>query len=167
MTSVSLSRDGLCVLISSLDNNIRLLDKENGELLNTLARSPPLFSLFFLFLPPLSLFLFLPLPPCSFSLPPFYLLLPPFLFSLPLIFCHYSYRFKDHRNTEYKIDSSLTHDDSHIVSGSEDGKIYFWDLVEVSELYTTAIIGKETAKKIKSSPFYCKAILSLSFRVTV
>lgn len=158
MTSVSLSRDGLCVLISSLDNNIRLLDKENGELLNTLA----LLSLslpFFLFLPPLSLSLPLStsllLP--SFSLPPFYLLLLPFLFSLPLIFYHYSYRFKGHRNTEYKIDSSLTHDDSHIVSGSEDGKIYFWDLVEVSEPYITAIIRKETAQ-IKSSPFYYKTL---------
>ncbi|XP_003390666.1 PREDICTED: WD repeat domain-containing protein 83-like [Amphimedon queenslandica] len=79
VTSVSLSRDGLCVLVSSLDNHIRLLDKENGELLNT---------------------------------------------------------FKGHSNTEYKIDSSLTHDDSHIVSGSEDGKIYFWDLVEGNVVQT-------------------------------
>lgn len=139
MTSVSLSRDGLCVLISSLDNNIRLLDKENGELLNTLALLS-LSSFFFLYL------------------------FPP---SLPLIFCHYFYRFKGHRNTEYKIDSSLTHDDSHIVSGSEDGKIYFWDLVEVSELYTTAIIGKETAKKLKAHHFIARHFLSLSFRVTV
>jgi mitogen-activated protein kinase organizer 1 len=74
VTSVSFSRDGHCVLVSSLDDHIRLLDKDNGELLNT---------------------------------------------------------FKGHVNSDYKIDSSLTHDDSHIVSGSENSKIYFWDLVEV------------------------------------
>ena len=34
VTSVTLSKDGQCTLISSLDNTIRLLDKETGELLN-------------------------------------------------------------------------------------------------------------------------------------
>lgn len=34
VTSVTLSKDGQCVLVSSLDNTIRLLDKETGELLN-------------------------------------------------------------------------------------------------------------------------------------
>ena len=46
-------------------------------------------------------------------------------------------RFKGHHNTDYKIDSCLTQDDAHIVSGSEDGKIYFWDLVEVYPLIIT------------------------------
>ena len=35
VTSVGFSQDGLCVLASSLDSQIRLLDKDNGELLNT------------------------------------------------------------------------------------------------------------------------------------
>ena len=39
--------------------------------------------------------------------------------------------YKGHSNCDYKIDSCLTHDDAHVISGSEDGKIYFWDLVEV------------------------------------
>lgn len=34
VTSVTLSKDGQCILVSSLDNTIRLLDKETGELLN-------------------------------------------------------------------------------------------------------------------------------------
>ena len=35
ITSVKFSQDGHCQLVSSLDNNIRLLDKDSGELLNT------------------------------------------------------------------------------------------------------------------------------------
>lgn len=34
VTSVVFSRDGQCVLASSLDSTIRLLDKDTGELLN-------------------------------------------------------------------------------------------------------------------------------------
>ena len=34
VTSVSFSRDGHCILASSLDDRLRLLDKDNGELLN-------------------------------------------------------------------------------------------------------------------------------------
>ena len=34
VTSVTLSKDGQCILASSLDNTVRLLDKETGELLN-------------------------------------------------------------------------------------------------------------------------------------
>ena len=34
VTSVSFSRDGHCLLVSSLDGRLRLLDKDNGEMLN-------------------------------------------------------------------------------------------------------------------------------------
>ena len=37
VTSVSFSRDGHCILVSCLDNRLRLLDKENGEMLNRLV----------------------------------------------------------------------------------------------------------------------------------
>ena len=40
-------------------------------------------------------------------------------------------RYKGHKSSDYKVDSTLTHNDSCVVSGSEDGKIYFWELVEV------------------------------------
>ena len=37
VTCVSFSRDGQCVLASTLDSKLRLMDKDTGELLNTLA----------------------------------------------------------------------------------------------------------------------------------
>jgi mitogen-activated protein kinase organizer 1 len=73
ITSVKVSHDSNCLLISCLDDTIRLLDKSNGELLN---------------------------------------------------------EYKGHKNTNYKIDSALSRDDAFIFSGSEDGLLYIWDLVE-------------------------------------
>ncbi|KAJ3159151.1 WD repeat-containing protein 83 [Geranomyces michiganensis] len=66
VTSASFSGDRNCVLVSSLDNTIRLFDKENGELLNS----------------------------------------------------------------QYRITSTLSNTDAHVISGSEDGAILVWDLVE-------------------------------------
>lgn len=40
------------------------------------------------------------------------------------------FSFTGHKNQEYKIDSCLLSSDTHVVSGSEDSKIYVWDLVE-------------------------------------
>ena len=37
VTSVSFSRDGQCILASTLDSKLRLIDKDTGELLNTLV----------------------------------------------------------------------------------------------------------------------------------
>jgi len=39
-------------------------------------------------------------------------------------------RYEGHRNSQLKIGSCFTHDDALVVSGSEDGKVFFWDLVE-------------------------------------
>ena len=39
-------------------------------------------------------------------------------------------QYTQHKNASFKIDSCLTHTDAHVVSGSEDATIYFWDLVE-------------------------------------
>ncbi|KAG0222551.1 WD repeat-containing protein 83 [Actinomortierella wolfii] len=38
--------------------------------------------------------------------------------------------YKGHRNDQYKIRSCLSNTDAHVISGSEDGRIFFWDLVE-------------------------------------
>ena len=38
--------------------------------------------------------------------------------------------YKGHQNSKLKVDCCLTHDDAYVVSGSEDGKVYFWDLVD-------------------------------------
>lgn len=35
-----------------------------------------------------------------------------------------------HTNTEYKVDVSLAYNDAHVVAGSEDGKLCYWDLVQ-------------------------------------
>eukprot|EP00040_Diaphanoeca_grandis_P031608 m.189427 g.189427 ORF g.189427 m.189427 type:complete len:324 (+) comp32372_c9_seq1:266-1237(+) len=73
VTSVSFSHDKNCILASTLNSTIRLLDKESGELLAD---------------------------------------------------------YKGHKNDEYKVDSRLSHNDAYVVSGSESGEIYFWDLVQ-------------------------------------
>lgn len=40
--------------------------------------------------------------------------------------------YKGHSCKSYKLDSCLTNTDAHVVSGSEDGKVLFWDLVDAS-----------------------------------
>ncbi|KAJ3349137.1 WD repeat-containing protein 83, partial [Entophlyctis luteolus] len=39
--------------------------------------------------------------------------------------------YRGHKNSEYKIISTLSNDDAVVISGSEDGRICLWDLVEV------------------------------------
>jgi len=41
------------------------------------------------------------------------------------------HRYKGHANTKYRVESCLSPDDSHVVSGSEDGTVVMWTLVEV------------------------------------
>ena len=72
ITSVRQTRDGNAVLISTLDSTIRLMDKGNGQLLQS---------------------------------------------------------YRGHTNTEYRIRSTLGMADSMVISGSEDGKLYAWDLL--------------------------------------
>ena len=45
------------------------------------------------------------------------------------------YRYTGHKNNQYKIDSCLNHEDTLVVSGSEDGKVYMWDLIDVSHFF--------------------------------
>ncbi len=42
------------------------------------------------------------------------------------------FRYTGHQNTKYKIESCLDRNDSVVISGSEDGVIYVWDMVEES-----------------------------------
>jgi len=50
-------------------------------------------------------------------------------------------QYKGHLNTGYKIASGLTYTDAHIFSGSEDHKIYYWDLVSGSPVMQEGISG--------------------------
>ena len=75
ITSVKQTRDRNAVLVSSLDSKIRLMDKGNGQLLQS---------------------------------------------------------YSGHVNVDYRIRSCLGLADSVVVSGSEDGGLYAWDLLEGS-----------------------------------
>ncbi|KAL8943683.1 MAG: hypothetical protein Q9216_000882 [Gyalolechia sp. 2 TL-2023] len=76
--------DGNAVLVSTLDSVVRLMDKSNGQMLQT---------------------------------------------------------YKGHTNTEYRIRSCLGLGDAVVISGSEDGKIYIWDVVEGKVLETLSAHG--------------------------
>lgn len=73
ITSVQQTRDGNAILVSTLDSTIRLMDKGNGQMLQS---------------------------------------------------------YKGHTNGDYRIRSCLGLADAVVVSGSEDGQIYAWDLLE-------------------------------------
>ena len=40
--------------------------------------------------------------------------------------------FKGHKNNKYRVDNASYLKDEFVVSGSEDGNVYFWDVLEVS-----------------------------------
>lgn len=73
VTSVSFSHDHNCLLVSTLNSTIRLLDRDTGE---SLAE------------------------------------------------------YTGHANAEFRLDSVLSHNDAYVVSGSEDGDVCYWELVE-------------------------------------
>jgi mitogen-activated protein kinase organizer 1 len=105
---VKLSNDKNCMLVASLDNTIRLLDKETGELLTD---------------------------------------------------------YTGHRNSEYRTIPEFTSKDSHVICGSEDGKIYIWDLVESTmDSPTEAHTGVVTSITYHPSQNH---LLSTSFDSTV
>ena len=38
-----------------------------------------------------------------------------------------------HENTKYKVESCLSFSDADVISGSEDGSLFIWDLVEANK----------------------------------
>ncbi|KAL8879489.1 MAG: hypothetical protein Q9198_002903 [Flavoplaca austrocitrina] len=91
ITSVQQSADGNAVLVSTLDSVIRLMDKSNGQMLQS---------------------------------------------------------YKGHTNTDYRVRSSLGLGDSIVVSGSEDGKIYVWDVLEGKVVETMIAHGRKVASAV-------------------
>ncbi|PSN50744.1 WD repeat domain-containing protein 83 [Blattella germanica] len=75
ITCVNLTRDSQCILVSSADSMVRLLDKDSGELLG---------------------------------------------------------EYSGHRTDDFCIQSCVDHKDHHVISGSIDGDIWCWDLVQGS-----------------------------------
>ncbi|RIB22710.1 WD40-repeat-containing domain protein [Gigaspora rosea] len=95
VTSVTVSNDFNCILTSSLDSVIRLMDRENGGMLNS---------------------------------------------------------FKGHNNSSYKIHSCLSRDDAYVISGSENGAIYIWDLLEGKVLTTISNAHSGVVTCVKYHP---------------
>lgn len=95
VTSVQQTRDSNALLVSTLDSTIRLLDKGNGQLLQS---------------------------------------------------------YTGHQNKDYRVRATLAFGDSLVISGSEDGSVYAWDLLEgtvVEKLPTHAgnVISSVAANK--------------------
>ncbi|KAJ1920226.1 hypothetical protein H4219_001459 [Mycoemilia scoparia] len=75
VTSVCQSDDGKCLLVTTLDDCIRLFDRYDGSLLNS---------------------------------------------------------YRGHKNKNYRIQSRLNNSDEYIATGSEDGSIVIWDLLDAN-----------------------------------
>ncbi|BFZ16790.1 hypothetical protein BsWGS_19829 [Bradybaena similaris] len=56
-----------------------------------------------------------------------------------------------HKNSNYKIDCCLNHKDTHILSGSEDGCVFIWDLVEASLVHK---LDHEVSRTVHSLSFH-------------
>lgn len=62
------------------------------------------------------------------------------------------FRFTGHVNKDYKVDSCLSSSDAQVVSGSENGNIYFWDLVEAKIVHTLEKAHKLVVYSISYHP---------------
>uniref|UniRef100_A0A0B6ZG56 WD repeat domain-containing protein 83 n=1 Tax=Arion vulgaris TaxID=1028688 RepID=A0A0B6ZG56_9EUPU len=94
VSCVRFTRDGQCVLVSSTESSVKLLDKDTGEMLN---------------------------------------------------------EYSGHKNDSYKIDCCLNHKDTHVLSGSEDGCVYIWDLLEAKLVQK---LDHETSRTVHSLSFH-------------
>ncbi|XP_052242554.1 WD repeat domain-containing protein 83-like [Dreissena polymorpha] len=95
ITSVTFTRDGQCVLVSTLDSSLKLMDKDTGEMLN---------------------------------------------------------EYVGHTNTNYRIDSCLNSKDTHILSGSENGSVYIWDLIEGKVVHHLPHEGQKVVHSLTFHP---------------
>ena len=80
--------------------------------------------------------------------------------------------YSGHVNTKYKLDSRLSNTDAYVVSGSEDGTIHFWELVQVSSFFffffiviadTSVSLFLLQAKSAKVIKAHEKAVTTLAF----
>jgi mitogen-activated protein kinase organizer 1 len=125
VTCVSMSNDGNCLLAGCLDSTVRLIEKVSRPLVS----------------PTLAIRLH-----------------PTTHFCLPLLGCGSNYQdsgtllneYRGHKHESYPLTSCLSNCDAYVISGSEDGKVYAWDLVEGNVLQT---IGGHT-KVLTLLPLY-------------
>jgi mitogen-activated protein kinase organizer 1 len=113
VTSLSVSKKGTEMLVSSLDSTVRLMDRTNGQLLK-------------------------------------------------------AYRDEAFVNTDMRVRSTLGLNDSVVVSGSDDGMVYVWDLLEgeclhkfkhseMREVKGKTSSGEKTKKDVVPAVAFCKS----------
>uniref|UniRef100_A0A3B3RR72 WD repeat domain-containing protein 83 n=1 Tax=Paramormyrops kingsleyae TaxID=1676925 RepID=A0A3B3RR72_9TELE len=71
-----------------------------------------------------------------------------------------------HKNTSYKLDCCLSHKDTHVLSCSEDGYVYFWDLVEGS-VSLKLPVGKATVQSLSFHPSEPRLLTAMEGSVKV
>jgi mitogen-activated protein kinase organizer 1 len=103
VTSVAQSTDGNAVLVSSLDGSIRLMDKINGQMLQS---------------------------------------------------------YKGHTNKDFRVRSCFGDKDKYVVSGSEDGMIWVYDLLEGNVVHKMSAHGGKVISSVAYNPAGKKQMLS-------
>ena len=68
--------------------------------------------------------------------------------------------FKGHKNTEYRIRSSLGAADKYVVSGSEDGRFIMWDLVSGEVVEEQVAHGGKVVTSVSYHPLKRQALTS-------
>ncbi|MBN3323927.1 WDR83 protein, partial [Atractosteus spatula] len=71
-----------------------------------------------------------------------------------------------HRNSSYKLDCCLSERDTHVLSCSEDGHVYFWDLVEGS-LALKLPVGKGVVQSLCFHPTEPHLLTAMEGRVQI
>ena len=64
----------------------------------------------------------------------------------------YQLRYTGHKNTNYRIDCCLDHTDNYVISGSEDGTVYMWSLVEGQMICRLEHIGNKVVHSLSPHP---------------
>lgn len=118
IVSLAETQDKQCLLVGCLDSKLRLIDKDNGQVLSEYV---------FLNLCPLSIL---------------------------LIFLHliFFFRYTGHLNRKYRINSVFNKNDSIIISGSENGSIFYWNLLDSKLLGTVNNDNKRVIHSLATNP---------------
>lgn len=99
---MSVTNDGHCILLADQKSRLLLVDKSTGQLLNTFVC--------FIFIGVCALRVYVKRESVS-------------QISIG--------RYRGHVSNEFRVECSVCPGDRHLVAGSEDGALHFWDLLSV------------------------------------
>nr|CAB3267732.1 WD repeat domain-containing protein 83-like [Phallusia mammillata] len=60
--------------------------------------------------------------------------------------------YKGHKNSKYMVECCLSIKDDHVISGSEDGSIYIWDLIDATVKYKLQVRSNRTVHSLSHHP---------------